>query len=392
MDKIYDYAVLGAGCAGLSLVWHLLSIGFEGSIVLLDRKIEFSNDRTWCFWDVEQTDFSDLASHRWSCWRVIRHDGMGSGVHHVNYRYLRLQSMSFYERVLERLKQNPQITLLLGTPVTSVEAITNGVRVKTSEEAFLVKQVFDSIPRQDSPAGEQRSGSSFEQHFFGRFIKTADSIFDPSCVTLMDFRTEQSRGPHFFYVLPFSPTEALVENTYLMPCIVPEAQHKQEIAAYLSSSYGLSKGAYQVMAEEQGRIPMDSEMPVSNFSERVVRIGLAGGAARSSSGYAFLRIQRQCRWLAKRIMDDSAEDANPLLSPRYKLLDRVFLQAILDHPGSADRLFHALFSNAPTDELLRFMSDCGSLRDDLRVVRSLPIKPFLQALVHLRTGRSGKPA
>ena len=53
------------------------------------------------------------------------------------------------------------------------------------------------------------------QHFRGVEVKTVQTCFSPDTAILMDFRCDQSRGIHFIYLLPYSPTEALVESTML---------------------------------------------------------------------------------------------------------------------------------------------------------------------------------
>jgi lycopene beta-cyclase len=61
----YEFVILGAGCSGLSLCYHLLERGVDAPILILDRKRTFEDDRTWCFWDVEPTPFTQLALKEW---------------------------------------------------------------------------------------------------------------------------------------------------------------------------------------------------------------------------------------------------------------------------------------------------------------------------------------
>ena len=80
----YGYAILGAGCAGLSLCHYLLERGVEEPILILDRKEAFADDRTWCFWDVEETPFSGRTVRRWSSWAVRAE---GREIVHTSGRY-----------------------------------------------------------------------------------------------------------------------------------------------------------------------------------------------------------------------------------------------------------------------------------------------------------------
>jgi len=55
------------------------------------------------------------------------------------------------------------------------------------------------------------------QHFLGWFITSTTPAVDPSSMTLFDFRTPQRGSMRFFYILPFSPIQALVEYTLFSP-------------------------------------------------------------------------------------------------------------------------------------------------------------------------------
>ena len=65
-----DVLIVGAGCAGLSLAWHLVERGLGGRrLLLVDPRTEYGRDRTWCFWNVVEHPFEDLVTKRWSRWR-----------------------------------------------------------------------------------------------------------------------------------------------------------------------------------------------------------------------------------------------------------------------------------------------------------------------------------
>jgi lycopene beta-cyclase len=201
---------------------------------------------------------------------------------------------------------------------------------------------------------------------------------------LMDFRASQVDGPHFFYVLPLSTTEALVENTYLFPTNVSPARHRLEIADYLRRRYDLDPGCCEVLEEESGAIPMTtSRLPIGASSSRITPIGLAGGAARPSSGYAFLRIQRQARHLAERISageSASFDQEQGVLGPaKYQFFDAIFLRTLLDRPDLAPRIFARMFARARASSVVRFLGEKSTLLDDLRIVNALPKLPFMTA-------------
>jgi hypothetical protein len=59
------------------------------------------------------------------------------------------------------------------------------------------------------PAGEVE----LVQRFLGWEVEVDSPVFDPSILTLMDFRPGDEGAVCFMYVLPFSPTRALLEHT-----------------------------------------------------------------------------------------------------------------------------------------------------------------------------------
>ena len=290
--------------------------------------------------------------------------------------YACLRSMDFYTRVSEIMGSHPNVTLKLGCPVESVQACPGGGADVTADgQTWHADAVFDSRPQPVPPGG-----ISFSQRFFGQFIRTPSPMFDPTRCTLMDFRVSQSSGLHFIYVLPFSPTEALVENTYIHSAdaqkTTPE-QHRLEIADYLAETYRFN--AFEAEREEAGAIPMTTQ-PFPKRDGPTFFIGAAGGCGKPSSGYTFTRIQDQCRHIADAAASGNLSRFREKSPPwRYRFFDTVFLQAMQDNPAAFPSYFHRLFSNVAPDALTAFLSESSTWPSDFRILRSLPLKPFLTA-------------
>ena len=288
----YRYIILGAGAAGLSLCHALLERGVRDPILILDRKAAFADDRTWCFWNVSPTLFTHLASHCWHEWDIFDGAGAEAVQKSPGVGYACLRSRDFYAHVLELVRRCGNVTLALGLPVEGCRSEDGGAVVEAGGARYEADYVFDS--RLPAPP----DGGMLTQRFFGQFVRTQAPCFDTTHCTLMDFRVSQASGLHFLYTLPFSPTEALVEDTYIQPSealrLTPE-QHRAEISAYLARRRGLSE--FAVTREEAGAIPMTTR-PFPKRDGRVFFIGTAGGCTKPSSGYTFLRIQEQCRQIA----------------------------------------------------------------------------------------------
>lgn len=375
----YDFVILGAGCAGLSLCHYLLECGVEGRILLLDGRTSFEDDRTWCFWDVEDTPFSGLAMKRWSSWSVVTQDRTISQTSE-RYPYLCLTAADFYARALKNIARHPNVTLRLGERVRGYEEHDHNTVVTTSEGYYNARFVFDGrgLPP-GSPIFEQarRSSTWVPQMFLGQRLRTAKPVFDPEVCTLMDFSVSQRRGLRFTYVLPFDTREALVENVYLSEVDVSAADHRREISDYLRDSYGLSPDEYLVDDEESGYIPMTDHPFPRRAGRRAYSIGMLGGETRPSTGYTFLRIQRYCRALAEAL---TTEEIPPerTESRRFEALDRVFLRFMRRHPEQCPGIYGRMFARVPPDALVHFLTETSSPSEELRLILALPKTPFLK--------------
>ena len=93
----------------------------------------------------------------------------------------------------------------------------------------------------------------------------------------MDFDVPQDRGIHFFYVLPYSPCEALVEATFFSSTPLVAAEYDAAIDRYLHVRFGVDD--YEVIGREQGRLPMFDARARPQASG-IVPIGITGGACR----------------------------------------------------------------------------------------------------------------
>lgn len=387
----YEFVILGAGCSGLSLCYYLLERGVDAPILILDRKRTFEDDRTWCFWDVEPTPFTQLALKEWRSWDFL---SAGRSVTQTTdrYPYKCLAGRDFYKHALARLAESPNVTLRLGEEVRGCTEENGQVRVETSGGTLHAHQVFDGrglSPGSSAFEEARRRSAWVPQKFVGLRIRVHRSVFDPERCTLMDFSVDQSRGLRFVYVLPMGEREALVENVYLSEAEISRAEHWAEIGVYLDGVYGLSPDEYVVLGEERGYIPMTDYAFPRRLGERTHNIGMLGGETRPSTGYTFLRIQRHCRALAAAIVS-GAEPPERIHPRRLDLLDSLFLRFVRERPGECPEVYHRMFAGVPPDSLVRFLTEKSTPLDEARLIRALPKTPFLKLAA--RTLLEGSPA
>lgn len=197
--KKYEYVILGAGCAGLSLCYYLLEAGVTEPVLILDQKAGFADDRTWCFWDVEPTPFSHLAAKRWNTWTL---QAAGSTVEQNTgrYPYQCITAADFYEHVLNRISSFENVSLHLGETVASCKEYGGETFVRTDQGTYTGRYVFDGRGLSpNSPTFEKARSQAvwMPQKFLGLRLRSRKPVFDPDRCRLMDFSVSQQRGLRF---------------------------------------------------------------------------------------------------------------------------------------------------------------------------------------------------
>ncbi len=375
--KKADVLILGAGCAGTSLAHYLEDFGYAGKVVLLDLRTKFDREQRWCSWGKLSASLAPLVQKSWQNWTVC--DENRSTVQtSANFSYQQIYAPQFFEHFHSRWRSSSRtIQLNLGEKVERIENKESFVEVETNREIWQTQFVFDARHQGNTNLknAEKTRGIYLHQTFLGWVIKFPRAVFDEKNATLMDFRTAQNDGVNFIYVLPYSDCEALVESTSFSQNPTVWVNHLNAVMKYISENFG---DDYEIKAEESGELPMTTANLPTKSGERIFNIGVAGGAARPSSGYAFQRIQRQTSEIARAVVNE--KKIPPNVAPRkYRFLDAIFLELIARKPDSAKDFFLRMFANVEPDALIRFLTDESSYSDDLAVISALPKMPFGKA-------------
>lgn len=368
-ENSFDYIIAGGGLAGLSLAFYLNeSLLNNKKILIIDRDAKDKNDRTFCFWEKQAGAFEEIVFRKWNA--VWFHgtrsfsDKLGLG----EYFYKMIRARDFYAFVFSKIKQNPNFTFLQ----TEINAIENET-VKTAKGEFHAKEfIFDSFTRKSYDNPKYRN---LFQHFRGWLIETSENVFDEIAPTLFDFRVEQKDECRFIYILPFSKTEALIEFTVFSDKLLKQNEYDFHLEKYISETLKIEK--YEIKETESGVIPMSDE-PHDEFpSPKIFRIGTAGGYVKPSTGYSFRRTQNRLKYLV-----ESLENGRKLQSGNRKwkkYLDSVLLDVLEKKSHAANDVFTALFSRNKTTQVLKFLDEETSFREDLQIMKTVPLVPFAKS-------------
>jgi lycopene beta-cyclase len=358
-----DVAILGGGCAGLSLAVRLAQSDL--SVRVIEPRATYVNDRTWSFWRSQSDPFEDCVRQEWASW-TVQNQGEKIRRSSSQMRYQTVESGAFYRRACEIIDRSKKTSLSLGVAAHNVAKLGAGWQIETDAGALTAAIVVDTRPPRRIPI--------YGQFFLGREIKTERPVFCPDTVQLMHFRREHSTGIDFVYILPFAVDQALVEVT----SFAPNNPGHEIFSSWLDAEIeALNPGKTMTIRTESGALPMEAGF-ADPAAGGIIRLGLGGGAARPSTGYAFSRNQMQADRVANALARGTVPDTR-LDSAITRFMDRVFLQVLTANPDRAPALFETLFRNAPSDRLERFLSGSTGAADRASVMASLPPLPFLRA-------------
>ncbi|MEU7337316.1 lycopene cyclase family protein [Streptomyces sp. NPDC007074] len=382
-----DVAIVGAGAAGLSLAYLLSDPPPRDrrlSVLLIDAPPGplRSPPRTWCFWEHTRTWYDDAVTAEWQNLRVHTDAGRMITRHIAPLRYKMVRSDTF-ENLVERSLAHSKNVQRIEATVEMVEGITGGARIygRAGDGTALdahARWVFDSRPLGSLPAAR----TTLLQHFRGWFIDSREPIFDPGTAELMDFRTQQpALGLSFGYVLPTSPTQALVEYTEFSPRLLSPRGYETALTHYTQHILGLSD--VNVTSTETGVIPMTDAPFARQTAPSIFRIGAAAGATRPSTGYTFAAIQRQVSAVAHALLSGRHPLPPSAHSVRSRAMDAVMLRALGSGRVDGAAFFTRLFTQVPMERLLRFLDGRTRLHEDLAVGIHTPVLPMLRSAAEL---------
>ena len=352
--KEFDYIIIGGGCAGLSLAYELdlHSKLKDKTLAIVEPRDEYKRDKTWSFWKVSPHNFEDCTIKSWDNFTI----NIPSHLKHVdckNMPYQTIDSGLFYQKIIDKIKQN-----------TNIYFFKNINEVNT-ENSFIFNSVGDTIDNK----------SSLWQHFSGIEIETSKDFFDEKIFNLMDFDCDQKNSVHFFYTLPFSKTKALIETTWISDLNNTSLNdYDIQLKDYIEDKLKIKN--YKINYKETGAIPLFHPNNIKKLNQ--IEIGTAGGMTRLSTGYTFLNIQEQSKYIRKNI--ENIKDTKIFsIERKYEFLDNIFLKVLKKNPERMAQIFYKMFNSSP-NTVINFLSNKSNILEDISIISKMPKWVFLKQL------------
>ena len=367
MNKIYDFIIIGAGCAGLSLAYRLRNKKFKICLIESSSDINLRN-KTWSFWNTYDTPFNHLVRKKWDQ-MVIRNNNETQKINCSKFNYQSIDSKEFNNFVLEEIDSNKNIDIKYMSNVLDIIHNKNNVKVLTKEATYECDHVFDSRP-------DSREIYMWQQ-FYGVYVKTKEDVFEDNTAILMDFSKLENKF-HFMYVLPFSKNTALIESTYFSSNKETNYLNDKYIESYIASKYKDTE--YRIEKKEHGSIPMDPT--ISNLSNSyITKIGAYSGVTRASTGYTFINIQKQLDRITERIeigKNKTYKTDKYFHSFVLRKMDSIFLKIIKENPAYMKAALISLFRGKNHNSQIKFLSDIPGIIDIIKIIIRLPKLKFLK--------------
>lgn len=388
----YNYTIVGAGASGLWLASAMMDEGIldNKTLCIIENDTNKSNDRTWCYWTKSPIKEPSIVSKEWRLIKDLYHDKNNQM---FPYRYYHVKSNDFYNYLKTKLKNNPNIFWKTGT-INAVNKISQfKIGVQTTDLTWETEYAFlSALPVSNNSfekeklnhylgkQTEQISELFLWQSFVGYRIKTTAPAFNPAEMIMMDFNADQANATQFFYELPFSETEALVEFTRFGTEMLNYDYAISQIENRLKSQ-NLN---YEILEIEKGAIPMTPQF--DNFkseidaNQNIIYLGTLGGAIKPTTGYGFKKMYNYANQLAKALKNGEKTLPTMKRKWRFRLYDIVLLQILADKPELGKNIFESLFTNQPITRILKFLDEETSVSEEIMIFSKLPLLPFTKSL------------
>lgn len=366
-----DVAIIGAGIAGLTLASRIMQkdAGLKVSVI----GPEDNRNQRLSFWIDKNNagNYQPFITHQWHTWS-FNHSRSGHASHRAcHQRYVSLDAKLYKKHLRKQLFATGCHLQSASVTNIDIERANNVVYVR--DEAITAATVIDTrapcIPE-----------TTLKQQFWGSVVDLPRP-HGLAAPILMDFQVTPiaKDGVTFVYVLPLTSSQLLVEATTFSTRLQAESDYQRCVSDWLLQHFD-----YPLTIDddksESGLLPMG---PVTPLESGIPRCGMAGGAARSSTGYAFQGIERQAALMASQLSAGKQPVTRSPFSRKTDWMDKVFLHVAKEHPAQLEILFMAMAQRLSGDEFAHFLSDTGGWMPSLRAIMVAPKLTFIRAAFRL---------
>lgn len=370
----YDIIIIGAGISGLTLAYYLDKIyNSRFSICVLERK-QNHFPKYISFWGTSYSETPTIIKS-WDSINIISPVATKSFPLRNNHFHL-LRSDKYLEYIQKML--SPKVTLIYEN-VLKAEQTNNSCDVITDVNTYTSDIVFDN-------RFELRSIDS--THFMsgaGIHITTDKPHFCEDEVTLIDSRA--SKSSLFFYVLPLSKTEAIIESAEISlgyPTIDATIL-KSQLKEYIENTLKIKR--YNEKSYEYGIIPLIDAPQKRRISSRVIKIGTSAGLVNPMTSFGFANILNDSRIIAETISIEFPKRIKYFSKGSfYKIINQMTSHLLHKDKTLQPMLFNSIIKSKDGDSILNFLCESQNPLECLAYMISIGdiqlVKRLASVLLH----------
>lgn len=372
----FDYAIIGSGASGLWLAIALAEKGLlvDKKLLMIEKNAIKNNDRTWCFWEKNRLHpiLSESVSASWK-WNEVNNQLKSL----APYSYHHIRSNDFYQKAKEYLNKFSNIHWCFDE-VIDLEYQKTEVAIHGKRSMFSSKLVFNSCLNEAQSILKKQE--ILWQSFYGWRIKWLETLPENSNLKLMNYEIPQDKNCQFIYHLPFDNSSALVELTRFGKQQLNESYSKNLLSKYLENF----NTPYEIEEVEIGKLPMTQLLDTKNKThpkdEMIFPIGIAAGALKSTTGYAFIQMKNHAYLIVESLKNNTAIPKIYRKS-KFRFYDSLLLDILDKEPSKGKQIFTSLFNKSKQSLIFDFLNEESNFFQEISIFRRLPIFLFLKYLL-----------
>jgi len=365
-DTPYDYVFIGMGASNGLMLLEFINRGYQHTkrIAVIEKAQKNTNDKTYCFWSSPDAsivkDLSSIISYQYQFVQTN-----ATKVQSVQDQpYYCIRSIDFYNLLQATITSHP--IDVFDAQVDTVNPQLNHIDIAFDSKVIKGAIVFDSRPPNFSP--EANNKSYLLQSFFGYHIRLKDAVLNTDTFQMMNFDVDQSNYTQFVYNLPYAPNECLVELTRFGVDTIDVDYAKKILDDKISAQFG----AYEIIAEEEGCIPMTVLKHPASTDERIINMGARANLIKPTTGYGFKKMYEFAAAFENSAKTESSKT-------RFLFYDHLLLIILIRWPFVGKKIFTALFQKNSIQAIFSFLEEKSTVSAEIKIFASLPILPFLRA-------------
>ena len=144
-QNYFDFIICGGGASGLLLLKALREDPYFNtqSILVVEKELKNTNDRTWCYWELPKGNFDPLLIKVWNqaqfCSKKIHQEFPLAPL-----QYKMLRSAGVYQTFYKQFKQ-AENTTFLQAEIQDIRTEGGFTEIVTTQGKFQSKRVFNSL-------------------------------------------------------------------------------------------------------------------------------------------------------------------------------------------------------------------------------------------------------